>query len=135
MNTSETKETMVSLNEQLYGKAVNFFDLEQESVRAGIIRSAYSTDEVMLVMNVLQRGMDLRPHKHDDFDQLVLITKGEVDYYIEETPHRLREGSLLLVPAGAMHHVDPITEEAHNIDLFFPPRQDYAHMLEYVKGL
>jgi len=125
----------MSLNEQLYGKPLNFFDLEQETVRPGIVRSAYATDEVMLVMNVLQRGMDLSPHKHDDFDQLVLITRGEVDYYIEGVAHRLREGSLLLVRAGDMHYVEPISEEAQNIDLFFPPRADYAHMLEYVKGL
>jgi quercetin dioxygenase-like cupin family protein len=119
-------------NEALYGRAVNFSELPQEEVRRGIVRSAYATDEVMLVMNILTKGMELRPHVHDDFDQLVLITEGEVDYYLEDTPHRMTAGGLLLVPAGTFHHVSPLSDVARNIDLFFPPRADYAHLLEWI---
>ncbi|MDQ4055131.1 MAG: cupin domain-containing protein [Actinomycetota bacterium] len=123
------------LNEQLYGKVVNFYDLDQEEVRPGVKRSAYSTDEVMLVMNVLTQGMDLRPHVHEDFDQLAMVTRGEADYYLEDTPHRLREGSMLLVPAGTYHHAVPVSDEVHNLDLFFPPRGDYQHLVDYVRAL
>lgn len=122
-------------SKQVAEKVVNFFQLDQEEVRPGVRRSAYATDEVMLVMNVLSRGMDLRPHVHDDFDQLALVTFGEADYFIEDTPHRLIAGSVLLVPAGKYHHAVPISDEVHNLDLFFPPRADYAHLLDYLKDL
>lgn len=122
-------------SEKVYERPINLYDLEQEEARPGVRRSAYATDEVMLVMNVLQRGMELRPHVHEDFDQLALVTRGEADYYIEETPHRMTAGSLLLVPAGKFHHIQPLSDEVHNLDLFFPPREDYAHLLEYLKGL
>lgn len=122
-------------SEKAYGKVVNFYDLEKEEVRPGVKRSAFATDEVMLVMNVVSRNMEIRPHVHEDFDQLAMVTVGEADYYIEDTPHRLRPGSVLLVPAGKYHHIVPISDEVHNLDLFFPPRDDYAHLLEYMKGL
>jgi len=122
-------------SEKVYEKVVNFYDLEQEHVRPGVARSAYATDEVMLVMNVLQKGMKLRPHVHEDFDQLAMVTKGVADYYIEDTPHRLIEGSVLLVPAGKFHHAVPVSDEVHNLDLFFPPRDDYSHLLGYLGGL
>lgn len=122
-------------SDKAYEKVVNFYELEQEEARPGVKRSAYATDEAMLVMNVLERGMQLRPHVHEDFDQLAVVTQGEADYYIEDTPHRMTAGSVLLVPAGKYHHIEPISDEVHNLDLFFPPREDYAHLLKYMKGL
>jgi quercetin dioxygenase-like cupin family protein len=122
-------------SEKVYERPINLYELEQENARPGLHRSAYATDDVMLVMNVLEKGMQLRPHVHEDFDQLAMIVRGEADYYIEDTPHRMTAGSLLLVPAGKYHHIQPVSDEVHNLDLFFPPRSDYAHMLAYLENL
>ena len=70
--------------------------------------------------------MDLRPHSHADFDQLALILEGEADYYVDDVPHRMTAGSMLLVPAGAEHYIKPLTEPCINLDVFAPPREDYA---------
>lgn len=120
-------------SEKVYERVVNLYELEREQARPGVARSAYATDDAMLVMNVLEKGMEQRPHKHDDFDQLAMVTKGVADYYIDDTAHRLTEGSLLLVPAGRMHHIVPVSDEVHNLDMFFPPRADYAHLLGYLE--
>ncbi|MEU0506523.1 cupin domain-containing protein [Nocardia sp. NPDC005998] len=119
-------------SEYVYGKVVNFYDLEQESVRHGVTRSGYATDDVMLVMNVLKKDMELRPHVHEDFDQLAIITRGEANYYIGDVAHRMIEGSVLLVPAGRYHHIEPLSDEVHNLDLFCPPRSDYIHLLHHL---
>jgi hypothetical protein len=35
-------------------------------------------------------------------------------------------GSMLLVPAGAEHYIQPLSEPCINLDVFAPPRADYA---------
>lgn len=122
-------------NEKISEIPINVFELEQEKVREGVFRSAYATDEAMFVMNVLAKGMDLYPHVHEDFDQLAIVTAGECDYYIEDVPHRLTAGSFLFVPAGKFHHAVPRSEVVHNMDVFFPSRPDFKHLLSYIEEL
>lgn len=118
---------------KLYRKVFRWEDLPEEEVRRGVRRKAYSTDDVMLVMNELTPGMDLAPHKHDDFDQLAYILKGAANYYIEDVPYEMGPGSLLLVPRGAMHYIEPVGDESClNLDIFVPPRSDLLHLIAYL---
>ncbi|MDV8009236.1 cupin domain-containing protein [Rhodococcus sp. IEGM 1318] len=105
--------------------AVNWDEIDEETIRPGVRRKIYSTPDVMLCWHHLSRGMVLRPHSHDDFDQLALILEGEADYYVDEIPHRMRAGSMLFVPAKRPHYIEPVTEFCINIDVFAPPRKDY----------
>lgn len=106
--------------------SVNWDDIDEDVIRPGVRRKIYSTAEVMLCWHHLSRGMDLRPHSHDDFDQLALVLEGEADYYVGGTAHRMRAGSMLLVPAKQVHHIEPLSEFCINLDVFTPPRKDYA---------
>ena len=116
----------MTFSEALYRTVVNWNEIPEETIRPGVRRRVYSTDEVMLCWHSLSVGMDLRPHSHADFDQLALILAGEADYYIEDVPYRMTAGSMLLVPAGAEHYIKPLTEPCINLDVFAPPREDYA---------
>lgn len=120
-------------NPQLYGRVLRWEDLPEEEVRKGVRRRSYASDEVMLVMNWLSPDMDLRPHKHDDFDQLAYIVKGQANYYVDDVPHEMGPGSMLLVPAGSMHYIEPVgdrDEVVENLDIFVPPRADLLHLVE-----
>lgn len=112
-------------NPLLYGLAVNWDELPEVTVRPGVHRKLYSTDEVMIAWHRLEAGMDLNPHSHEDFDQLVYIAEGTCDYHVAGTPHRMTAGSLLLVPRGSSHHIVPIGGDCINIDIFCPPRADF----------
>ncbi|MFI5958673.1 cupin domain-containing protein [Cryptosporangium sp. NPDC051539] len=116
----------MTLSDALYRTVVNWADVPEDVIRPGVRRRVYSTDEVMLCWHSLSVGMDLRPHSHAGFDQLALILEGEADYFIEGVPHRMTPGSMLLVPAGAEHYIQPLTEPCINLDVFAPPREDYA---------
>jgi quercetin dioxygenase-like cupin family protein len=118
----------------LYRKVVRWDDLDFEVIRPGVQRAGYVTDEVMLVMNHVDPGMQLRPHAHEDFDQLAYIVSGSADYFIDGTPHRMTAGSMLLVPAGSQHYIQPL-EPTLNLDIFAPPRSDLAHLADYEKDL
>ncbi|MEO8898142.1 MAG: cupin domain-containing protein [Candidatus Dormibacter sp.] len=122
----------IDRNAALYGRVINWDDLQREELRPGVRRAAYGTNEVMLVMNELEAGMQLNPHVHDDFDQLAYILEGEADYYIGDEAHRMAPGSILLVPAGKHHHIQPTTARVLNLDIFVPPRADLLHLLEWI---
>jgi quercetin dioxygenase-like cupin family protein len=121
-------------NEKLYGRPINWNDIPRESPRSGVSRHAYASDQVMLVRNVIDVGLEVRPHAHDDFDQLVYILEGRCTFYVAGEEHEMGPGDLMLVPAGAQHHIDVIEGPCVNLDVFVPPREDYRHLLEYLDG-
>ncbi|MEU4228120.1 cupin domain-containing protein [Nonomuraea sp. NPDC026600] len=121
-------------SKNLYRTVVRWDDLALEDVRPGVKRAGYVTDDVMLVMNHVEPGMALNPHVHEDFDQLAYIVSGRAKYYIDGVPHEMGPGSMLLVPAGSPHYIEPY-EPTLNLDIFTPPRADLAHLAGYEKDL
>lgn len=110
----------------------NWNDLDKEVVRAGIQRSAFGTRNVILVMNECTPGMEVGPHDHE-FDQIALILSGNAIYTIGDTPHEVGPGSMLLIPAGVPHFINPVGEETvMNLDVFAPTRRDFNHLLEWM---
>lgn len=121
-------------NSNLYGKVLRWDDLPEEALRPGVRRKSYATDECMLVMNTLDPDMRLNPHVHDEFDQLVYILGGRCNYYIDGVAREMTPGSLMLVPAGSPHYVEPLDGPCLNLDIFVPPRKDLAHLVEYLSA-
>lgn len=122
-------------NEKLYRRVVSWEEIPEEYVRPGVHRRGYATDEVMLMWNVVEEGMQLKPHAHEDFDQLVCIFEGSCNYYVDGVAHEMRPGSMMLVPAGSEHYIEPIESPCANLDIFVPPRADYAASLEWIERL
>jgi len=122
----------MSRNQKLYNRAFNWEDLPIEEVRLGVRRRAYATDQCMLVMNYIEPQMQVNPHVHDDFDQLVYIVSGRAIYHVGDKEHVLNSGSLLLVPAGKSHYIEPINGPVENLDIFCPPRSDLLYLLTYL---
>lgn len=116
------------LSAALAGTVVNWDDVPEDVIRPGVRRRVYATDDVMLCWHSLSVGMDTRPHSHEDFDQLALVLEGRANYFIEGVPHEMGPGSMLLVPKGAEHYIVPLTEPCINLDVFAPPRADYADL-------
>ena len=114
--------------------AYSWDEIPDEPVRAGVRRRAFGTDEVMLVLNHCEPGMDVRPPSHQ-FDQIAMITKGRAIYHIGEEPNEVGTGSVMLIPAGVEHYIEPIGDETvENIDVFAPARSDYQHLLEWMSS-
>ena len=122
-------------NEKRYRRVVSWEEIPEEYVRPGVHRRGYATDEVMLMWNVVEEGMQLKPHAHEDFDQLVCIFEGSCNYYVDGVAHEMRPGSMMLVPAGSEHYIEPIESPCANLDIFVPPRADYAASLEWIERL
>ncbi|MFF5261933.1 cupin domain-containing protein [Actinomadura viridis] len=126
---------MTPRNPKLYGRVIGWDDIPETRLRAGVRRKVYATDEVMIAHHRLAVGMDLNPHSHEDFDQLVLITEGRCNYYVDGVANPMGPGDMLLVPRGAEHYIEPLEEPCVNIDIFVPPRADFAPSLAYLDDL
>ncbi len=115
----------------LYGRPVNWDDIPRTELRRGVRRQVYSTDEVMIARHELDLDIELNPHTHADFDQLVTIIEGRCRYFVDGVGHELGPGSFLLVPRGAEHYVQPTEAPCVNIDIFSPPRADFADGMDW----
>ena len=114
-------------------RAVRWDDIPDEFVRPGVRRRGFGTERCLLVLNECTPGMDLRPHVHD-FDQIALVLSGTANYYVGEEPNEMGPGSVLLLPAGQEHYIEPTGDQpVQNIDVFTPCREDLAHLLGWMK--
>lgn len=113
-----------------YGTVIDLSTLAREDMRPGVRRMAVETPDMTVLVNELQVGMDINPHRHPDLAQLAWIVEGTVDYYIDGEAHRMGPGSMILVPPGAEHYSIPIEGPVLNVDLFAPRREDISYLAE-----
>jgi quercetin dioxygenase-like cupin family protein len=112
-------------------RAYRWDELPKEVVRAGVTRSGFRGDDVLLVMNWLQPGMQTNPHRHP-FEQIVYVVQGRMRFVIAGETIEVGAGSVVRVPPNVEHYGEPIGEEpVLNLDVFAPFRQDYRHLVEY----
>ena len=110
-------------------------DIPDESVREGVLRRGFGNDGALLVMNELTPGMKLFPHVHEEFDQIAYIVSGTAVYHVDGVGHEVGPGSLILIPAGQPHHIEPTgSEKVLNLDVFGPARKDLSHLLDWMRG-
>jgi len=109
----------------------NWNELDRETVRPGVSRAGFRGDDVMLVMNWLQPGMETRPHSHP-CEQIVYVVKGRMRFVIGDEEIEVGAGGLVRIPPDAMHYGEPIgDDEVLNLDVFAPLREDYRHLVDY----
>jgi len=113
--------------------AVTWDDIPGETARGGVHRRGFGTENVLLVMHDLAPDMDLSPHSHD-FDQIAVIVEGEAIYHVGDRRNRVGPGSVLLIPAGVEHYIEPTSSTpVKNLDVFAPCRPDYKHLIEWMQ--
>jgi quercetin dioxygenase-like cupin family protein len=105
--------------------------LPRESVRPGVTRAAFRGDQVLMVMNWLQPGMQTNPHQHP-YEQLTYIVSGTMRLVVGDRVIECGAGSVTRIPPNVVHYGEPSGSEAVlNLDVFSPIREDYRHLVEY----
>jgi quercetin dioxygenase-like cupin family protein len=109
----------------------NWNDMPREAVREGVERAGFRGQDVLMVMNWLQPGMEVNPHRHE-CEQVVYVVKGHMRFVIDGEEQELGPGGLIRIPPNALHYGEPIGDEVvWNLDVFAPIRDDYRHLVEY----
>ena len=65
----------------------------------------YTGKHSQLVLMTLKPGEEIGEETHDDVDQFFRFEVGEGKVVIDGVEHRVRDGSGVIVPAGARHNV------------------------------
>ena len=109
----------------------NWDSLEKEFVRDGVERAGFSGDNLLMVMNWLEPGMETNPHSHP-FEQVMYIVRGTLRVYLGDEVIEAGPGSLVRIPPHVEHYGEPVGDETvMNLDIFSPIRADYKHLVEY----
>jgi quercetin dioxygenase-like cupin family protein len=115
--------------------ATKWENIPDEFVRDGVRRRGFGNDGALLVLNELTPGMKVFPHVHEDFDQIATIISGTAIYHVNGVANEVGPGSLILIPAGQPHYIEPTgTEKVMNLDVFGPARKDLIHLLDWMKS-
>jgi len=127
------REEVEVVLEDRQGIVATWDAIPPEEVRHGVRRRGFGTKDVTLVMNEIDPEMDPAPHSHEGFDQIALIISGNAVYHIGDRAHEVTSGSVMLIPAGVEHWIEPVGEEkVENLDVFAPARADYGHLLSWM---
>lgn len=110
---------------------IDWASLPREVVRPGVERAAFRGENVLMVMNWLQPGMEVRPHSHP-FEQIAYIVSGRMKFTVGDEVIEAGPGSVIRIPPGVEHCGEPLgDEQVLNLDVFSPIRDDYRHLVEY----
>ncbi len=112
-------------------KLYNWDGLDKETVRRGVERVGFRGEQVLLVMNWLEPGMEVNPHSHP-FEQIAYIVQGRMRFTIGDEVLEAGPGSIVRIPPDVVHCGEPIGDETVlNLDVFSPIREDYRHLVAY----
>ena len=95
-------------------------------------RAAYRSDEALLTFNWTGPGMPRWSPQSNAFDQIVITVHGTQIIEIGDEMLRCPAGSVVRVPANAMHTRWPEgDEEVLTVDVFAPPHADHLHLASH----
>jgi quercetin dioxygenase-like cupin family protein len=116
---------------QKFMGAVKWDELPLFHVRDAVSRTGFRGENVLLVMNWLQPGMEMKLHSHP-FEQVACILTGKMRWQVGDETFEVGAGSVLRVPPDVMHGGCPIgNETVLNLDIFCPIRDDYRSLVEH----
>ncbi len=89
------------------GKKKGYFtDIEKDAVENTNFRKVlYTAKYSQLVLMTLKPGEEIGMEAHDDGDQFFRFEEGEGVVYIDGNEYKVKDGSAVVIPSGAMHNV------------------------------
>jgi len=90
------------------GDTMKGFDVELEKEtkkNTDFRRVLYTGKYSQLVLMCLKAGEEIGEETHPDRDQFFRFESGEGKVFIDKVAHMVKDGSGIIVPAGALHNV------------------------------
>ena len=95
-----------------------------EHIAEGIARQMIWGERVMVCRLTLAPNTVTPIHSHMH-EQVTLVERGRVDFFIEGQKRTVSAGALLVFPANIQHGATMLEEEVVLIDIFSPLREDF----------
>ena len=90
--------------------------------RGEFFRVLQQTGRSQTAVMTIAAGQDAGPAETHDGDQIVYVIEGEADITVEDDHRRTGPGGLVMIPAGARHHVrNPGRQPLFFLTVYAPP--------------
>ena len=99
----------------------------------GVFLRVFSGERGMLSFVRFEAGGVVPEHSHPH-EQLGAALEGEFELTISGEARVVREGDVWHIPSGAVHSARALGGPALALDVFVPPREDYAELLSGLDG-
>lgn len=106
---------------------LHFADAVPELVAPGRTRYMTQTEHLMMVVMDFTDGPASQPdppHSHPH-EQVTYVVEGEVRFFLDGRPSRLKAGDLVSIPGNVPHCIQVLTPRARLVDVFTPIREDF----------
>ena len=98
--------------------------IPREQVAEGIVRQMIHGDRLMVCRLTIAAHTVTPVHRHYH-EQITLVERGRVDFFVEDERKTAAPGDVLLFPSNVRHGATMLDEEVVLIDIFSPPREEF----------
>lgn len=108
-------------------------DVELEQLNPLLDRQMITGDKIMLARVLLKKGCVVPEHSHEN-EQVTYILEGALRFWIDGKEIVVHEGEVLCIPSNMPHKAEAV-EDTVDLDVFYPPRQDWLNKTDsYLRG-
>lgn len=104
-------------------------DIEKKTLENPHFREVlFTAPKLQLVVMTLQPGEEIGLETHDDGDQFFRVEAGEGEALLDGERHPLRDGSIVVIPAGVEHNISntSASEPLRVYTLYAPPEHPHG---------
>jgi quercetin dioxygenase-like cupin family protein len=114
-------------------KHTKWNDVELEQLNPLIDRQMVTGESLMLARVMLRKGAVVPEHSHVN-EQVTYILDGALKFWIDNREIVVRSGEVLCIPPHMPHKAEAL-EDTVDLDVFYPPRQDWLTKQDaYLRG-
>ncbi len=102
-------------------------EVPREELHERLSRRLITGDQVMLAHVYLKQGCVVPKHSHEN-EQFTYILEGALRFLVGEEADEIvvRAGEVLHLPANVPHEARAL-EDTLDVDIFYPPREDWLN--------
>jgi len=104
-------------------KHIRWKDVELEKVNPLLDRQLVVGDQLMASRILLKKGCIVPLHQHVN-EQISYILEGALKFWIDGKEIVVHAGEVLCIPPNMPHKAEAM-EDTVDLDIFYPPRQDW----------
>jgi mannose-6-phosphate isomerase-like protein (cupin superfamily) len=110
-------------------------DIEKQTTgNSDFRRVLYTGHHLQLVLMTIQPGEEIGSEVHEDRDQFFRFEEGSGKVDIDDTHYDVRDGSGIIVPAGARHNVRNTGDKPLKLYTLYGPPEHIDKLVEATKA-
>ena len=114
-------------------KHMRWNEVKDEELNPLLSRKLVVGQELMLARVLLKKGCVVPEHSHVN-EQLTYVLEGALKFWIDGKVLVVGAGEVLSIPSNMPHKAEAL-EDTVDLDVFYPPRQDWlAGTDAYLRG-